>query len=393
MSRARARVVVCAGGGGVGKTTSSAALGLALARLGARTLVVTIDPARRLADALGVELGNEVQVVRVDDRTDDRLMALMPDPVRATRLFMEYLFVGKPEALERMVRNNIFLTLEDKLAGMSELVAMTLVIRALEEQEIDVVIVDTAPSRYALDFLTFPTRLSELLDGRAVRWLASLADHAGDKKRSRFGVLGWGKRRVEKAIGWVLGESLLGDLAGFFAEISLVRKRFAALAAELDRILTGRRSRYVLVAAPTGAARADVEFLLARLERMGQTAAAVVLNRSELTDAKWMTLLSKSEERITDALAEALSKLAAERRARVTAATTFGARLARVHPRLHQVRLPLVEAIAPIDIVRALSEHFEPHITGLTGFVPVKPTVDLPSGVQRPPEPPSSVDS
>ena len=238
-----------------------------------------------------------------------------------------------------------------------------------------------------MDFLTFPTRLAELLDGRAVRWLASLAERADDKKRSRRSVFGWGKRRVEKAIGWVLGESLLGDLAGFFAEISLVRRRFAALATELDQILMGRRSRYVLVAAPTGAARADVEFLLSRLERMGQKAAAVVLNRSELADAKWMALLLKSEDRLTDALASALSKLNDERRARVSAATSFGAHLARVHPRLHQVRLPLVEAIAPVDIVRSLSEHFEPHITGLTGFVPVTSPVDLPSGVQRPPEP------
>ena len=100
------RVLVCAGGGGVGKTSTSAAIALAAARRGERVLVVTIDPARRLADALGVALGPSVQAVETSEQSagaSGELLALMPDPRQSMRTFVEYLFAGRPKALERVV--------------------------------------------------------------------------------------------------------------------------------------------------------------------------------------------------------------------------------------------------------------------------------------------------
>ncbi|OIP41849.1 MAG: hypothetical protein AUK47_05710 [Deltaproteobacteria bacterium CG2_30_63_29] len=362
-------VLVCAGGGGVGKTTSAAALALALARTGWRTLVVTIDPARRLADAMGVELGNGVQIVRIDPRTDDRLLALMPEPAGATRIFMEYLFEEEPEALARLLSNQLFLTLEDKLVGMSELVAMSLVLRAIETSNLDVVVVDTAPSRYALDFLTYPTRLSSLLEGRAVKWLGNLASRAEgeDTRASRFS--SWGRRRVEAAIGAVLGVSLVRDTTHLFAEISLVRKRFADIAAQLGKLLLGKGARYLLVAAPTGAAQADVEFLLERIESLHKPPLAVLLNRSDLKSQEWSRVLRNAPES-TPAILDALMHLEAERESRLAAASAFATHLAVDHVGLLRIPLPLVEAVEPVDIVSALADELEPFLTQLTGLKP-----------------------
>jgi len=360
-------VTVCAGGGGVGKTTSSAALSMALARNGARTLVVTIDPARRLAGAMGISLGNEVQAVEVDPGSRDRLYALMPDPVRASRIFMEYLFAEEPESLQRLLDNGLFLTLEDKLVGMIELVAMTIVMKAIDEMEIDAVVVDTAPSRYALDFLTYPARLSSLLDGRAVKWLSALADRADENKKSRFSFGRLGRKSVEVALGKVLGESLVTDTTGVFAEIGRVRTRFAGIADRLGELLLGRHSRHLLVAAPTGAAQADVEFLLKRLQVMKQRATAVLLNRSDLETAEWTRILRTAAD-VPDPVRDALIQLEDERSARIEAAETFARGLQSDHPKVQQLRLPLVEANDPVMIVQRLAKELEPHVTALTGF-------------------------
>src|SRR5689334_1172100 len=141
-------VVVCAGGGGVGKTTTSAAIALALAWKGSRTLIVTVDPARRLADAMGTPIGTEVSRVALQDDVPGRLYALMPEPRRAVRLLMEHLFVDEPAALARLLAIPAFQMVEDALAGIHELVSVILVARAVEEYSLDHVIVDTAPSRY-----------------------------------------------------------------------------------------------------------------------------------------------------------------------------------------------------------------------------------------------------
>ncbi len=162
------RVVVCAGGGGVGKTTSSAALSMAAARRGDRVLIVTIDPARRLADALGVSLDSHVHRVELPAASKGELYALMPDPRNAMRMFVQLLFPNDLEALQRVLKNRMYQVMEDAVPGNHELVAVTLVTRHMSEKPLDLIVIDTAPSRNALDFVTYPKRLAELLGGRAM---------------------------------------------------------------------------------------------------------------------------------------------------------------------------------------------------------------------------------
>jgi anion-transporting ArsA/GET3 family ATPase len=171
------RVIVCAGGGGVGKTTTSAALAVALARDGARVLVVTIDPARRLAGAMGVAISDVATPVPLVGAKGS-LHALMPDPRRSMRTFLEHLFAGHPAGRERLLSNRLYQGLADAAAGVHELVAMNLVAHASVGGAFEVIVIDTAPSRHAIDFVTYPGRLAALLSGRPVGWLAGLAQRA-----------------------------------------------------------------------------------------------------------------------------------------------------------------------------------------------------------------------
>jgi anion-transporting ArsA/GET3 family ATPase len=355
------RVIVCAGGGGVGKTTTSAAIALASARTGRSTLIVTIDPARRLAGAMGVKITDEVTRVSIPE-AGGRLAALMPDPRRSMRTLIEQLFETEPEAKARVLKNRIYVGLADAAAGVHELVAMNLVARASSKGEFEVVVIDTAPSRHAIDFVTYPGRLTALLGGRAVTWLSGLAQRAsqGEAPPAR-GVLSWGASRIEGLLARVTGPNLVGDTANLFGDLALIRELFVALTERASNLLLGERTAYALVVAPTSAARDDALFLAKRLEKLGRSVRAIVMNRADRGPASFVEELTSAED-VPVAVAEAVSLLEAERASRSAAAAAFSADLGRRLPGVPIVRLPLVETPAPERIVATLSREVEEYL-------------------------------
>lgn len=355
------QVVVCAGGGGVGKTTTSAALAVALARAGARTLIVTIDPARRLAGAMGVAISDRVTPVPMA-ATGDRLFALMPDPRRSLATFVEDLFAHEPDARARLLSNRLYIGLSDAAAGVHELVAMNLVARASAEGRFDVVVIDTAPSRHAIDFVTYPGRLAALLGGRTVGWLAGLAQRAGGAVAAPSGGLfSWGAGRVEEVLARVTGPNLVRDTAALFGELSTVRERFVELTHHASELLLGERAAYVLVAAPTAAARDDVLYLSKRLHKLGRVPRALVLNRAD-THAPLFVRALQGAGRLSPSIAEALAALESERSHRTLAATTLERELGSALMSAPVIRLPYVEASAPDAIVMALCASLTPQL-------------------------------
>jgi anion-transporting ArsA/GET3 family ATPase len=358
------RVLVCAGGGGVGKTTTSAALALALARRKKKTLVVTVDPARRLADAIGVPIGTTVREARVDARADGYLYALMPDPQGAVRGFIEFLFAGEDAARARVFANPLYGILEGAIAGVHELMSVMLVARAVDEQAFDHVVIDTAPSRHALDLVTYPGRLAALLEGRAMGWIGGLAQRATSGKSTGGGVLSWGKRRVEDALAKAIGARLIGDIAQIFADLSIVRVRFSQVAREAEQILFGEATRFALVAAPTGAARADVLYLARRLEKFGRRPSALVLNRADLTELGFARAL-RSDANLSAPMRAALAQLEVERMARTAAGDALAAELARRFPDLPLVRLPAVNDRSSAEIVKSLASELDASLAAL----------------------------
>ncbi|MGF1466006.1 MAG: ArsA family ATPase [Sandaracinaceae bacterium] len=366
------RTIVCAGGGGVGKTTTSAALGVALARRGARTLVVTVDPARRLASAMGIDIDADVHPAHVEAAVEGNLFALMPEPRRSTGTFIDLLFDDQPEAKERMLANRVYMLLADAAAGMHEVVSVMLVAKAIQERAYDYLIIDTAPSRQGLDFVAYPGRLASLYEGRAVGWLASLArrsegnEDEEDVRDSGGGLLAIGRRRVEALFGRLVSPRVLRELAGLFAELLLVKDRFARLARVAEDLLLGEQTRYLLVAAPSGSAAADVRFLAKRLKRLGHQPTALVLNRADQGSPAWIEGLGDGDE-LPEALRGALATVAEEFDIRRQAGDDLASGLRKDLPGVPAVRLPTLEARDPSRIVRGLATLLGDHLPLLAG--------------------------
>lgn len=353
MATAAPQVIVCAGGGGVGKTTTSAALALALSATPGeskrRVLVVTVDPARRLADALGCASSEPTQQwVEVDGHP---LRVLMPKPEDAMQTFAEAVFAGSPEAMARFQRNPIYASLASALGGIQEFVALVTIVQALDEGY-DAVVVDTAPSRHALDFLRYPERLATLLESRAMGWLSGLAERVHGRGGRRAKLVDWGRRRVEGALALLLDPSIVKELAALFTELASERGRVVALAHRAKALLLGPSASFVLVGAPTQTSVADLAYLAQQLGELGATPKLIVLNRAEREPEAWLTESDASWSAAEKRVQRALRQEADER---VSAGNASEAALRERHIEAPVVRLPEADLKAPVDVVRALS--------------------------------------
>jgi len=279
------RALVCVGCGGVGKTTVAAALGLEAARRGRRVLVLTIDPARRLADALGVkDLGNEPRELpedalrRLGVAGEGRLSAMMLD-MKRTFDDLVTRFAEGPEARERILQNRIYQHASDALAGSAEYSAMEKVYEMVRTGGFDLVVVDTPPAQHALEFLEAPQRLLEFLDSRLVQVLIHPAFAAG---RFGFRVFQRGTQRVLRLIERVSGFGFLEDVSEFLLAFEHMSEGFRERARRVRGLLLGPDTSFVLVAGPAEQSVHQAEDFLARLEDTGVRLSGVLLNRVRL---------------------------------------------------------------------------------------------------------------
>ena len=351
-------VIVTVGGGGVGKTTTSAALALALADSGLRTLVVTIDPARRLAGVLGVAVGAEVTDVARGDGAA-RLAALMPDARGSMRAFIDDLFIHEAEAKSHLLNNRLFQALSDSVAGVHELVAMSLVASAAESDRFDVIVIDTAPSRNALDFVTYPGRLAALLGGKTTAWFAGIAERAARPgEQPRGGLLAWGASRVEALLARVTGPHLLSDTASLFGDLAHVRTRFVERTRHASDLLLGPKTAYVVVTAPTPAAIEDAIFLDERLRKLHREPVAFVMNRADPEDATQSPaalLRTLRDAATSEDLRVVLDALEGEREGRARLADQHAHVLSRGLRGRPLLRLPLFESTSPAEVARRIA--------------------------------------
>ena len=282
---AKCRILVCAGCGGVGKTTVAAALALEAARRGRQVLVLTIDPARRLADALGVgALGNQPQPLPRAALTaqgvpdEGGLSALMLDMKRTFDDLVER-FAESDEARERILRNPIYQHASDALAGSVEYSAMEKVFELHERGEFDLIVVDTPPAQHALDFLEAPQRLLEFLDSRIVQVLIHPAFAAG---RFGFRLFHRSTRRVLQLVERVSGIGFLEDLSEFLLAFEGMAEGFRQRARQVRGLLMGPEASFALVVGPDRESVAQAVDFLDRLEGFGVPLRAVLVNRMRL---------------------------------------------------------------------------------------------------------------
>lgn len=275
------RVLVCAGPGGVGKTTTAAALALQAARSGKRTLVMTIDPAKRLANSLGLrELGHEIQQVPGDMLAASgplaeggRLDAMMLDQKRAFDEIVSR-YASDPEAVKRILANPVYAQISGSLTGSQEYAAMSKVDELVRESDYQLIVVDTPPTAHALDFLDAPQKLTAAIDSPAIDWFRKLRG----QKVSRS-VIGRTGSYILSRLSRFVGSRFLDDLAVFFTEFNDILGGFRQRAEETFSLLRQPMVGFVLVASPEAMAIRETLFFHQRLVGAAMPFAAFVVNR------------------------------------------------------------------------------------------------------------------
>lgn len=267
------RMTIVVGAGGVGKTTVAAALAARRAEAGERTLVMTFDPSMRLKDTLGIDEGAAAAPVQVRDR----LWASLLDPKRTFDALIAR-YAPDDEARRRIENNRYYRDLSGELAGILEYMAVEKLFEVREEGGFDRIVLDTPPTRQALDFLEAPERIVGFLDS-GVAQLAGREwfDEAGRLKAGkRFGPLG---RGLEKWLDHVVGLQLLRDVAEFFQAFGPLFAGFRERAEQVGELLRDEATRFVLVAGPGEERIPDAMFFARQLAEASYRLDSVVVNR------------------------------------------------------------------------------------------------------------------
>ncbi|MCW2525923.1 MAG: putative anion-transporting ATPase [Pseudonocardiales bacterium] len=286
IANAATKVIVTCGSGGVGKTTTAAAIGLRAAEAGRCVVVLTIDPARRLAQSLGLsELDNVPREVKgIDTAAGGRLFAMMLD---MKRTFDEVVAAhSTPDRTEAIFANPFYQSLSSSFSGTQEYMAMEKLSQlraAMEpvgdappEAEWDLIVVDTPPSRSALDFLDAPKRLGRFLDGRMIRLLAAPAKAGG---RAYLKVVTASFSVFTKILNKILGNDLLADVASFVSSLETMFGGFRERAEQTYLLLKAPGTAFVVVASPEPDALREASFFVERLSEEQMPLAGLVVNR------------------------------------------------------------------------------------------------------------------
>jgi anion-transporting ArsA/GET3 family ATPase len=265
-------VIVCCGSGGVGKTTAAAAVAVAAADRGRRACVVTIDPAKRLADALGLDaLTNEPSRVAGAGRDGGELWAMMLD---TTATFDDVVrrHAATPEQAETILANRIYRNISGSLSGTQEYMAMEKLHDLHADGRFDLVIVDTPPTRNALDFLDAPRRLTRFLDHKLFRLLTMPA-------RSYLRAVAIAAQAFLRAITRVVGGEVVADVLAFFTAFEGMEEGFRERAKAVYDLLEDPNTAFVLVASPRRDAVDEALFFAEKLGEANITVQALVVNR------------------------------------------------------------------------------------------------------------------
>ncbi|KUN09880.1 anion-transporting ATPase [Streptomyces yokosukanensis] len=294
----KTRIVVCCGSGGVGKTTTAAALGLRAAERGRKVVVLTIDPARRLAQSMGIDSLDNVprRVKGTEDqgeasggdaaeggggrRAGGELHAMMLDMKRTFDEVVEA--HADPERAAAILANPFYQSLSAGFAGTQEYMAMEKLGQLRAKDEWDLIVVDTPPSRSALDFLDAPKRLGSFLDGRLIRLLTAPAKLGG---RAGMAFLNVGMSMMTGTLGKLLGGQLLKDVQTFVAAMDTTFGGFRTRADATYKLLQAPGTAFLVVAAPERDALREAAYFVERLAAEEMPLVGLVLNRVHGSDA------------------------------------------------------------------------------------------------------------
>ncbi len=270
----RSRVVICCGSGGVGKTTTAAVVALHAARRGRRAVVVTIDPARRLADALGLDgLTNDPARIDLGAQPTGELWAMMLD-TKATFDGLVKRYSADPEQADRILGNGFYRNISGALSGTQEYMASEKLYELAVEGDWDLVVVDTPPTRNALDFIDAPQRLAHFLDHPLYRVLMT-------PTRGMVKAVNVATQAVTRSIAKVVGAEVIGDAIAFFAAFEGMESGFAQRAERVHALLAAPDTAFVLVASPNADTVDEATYFANELAGHDIAVQALIVNRMQ----------------------------------------------------------------------------------------------------------------
>jgi anion-transporting ArsA/GET3 family ATPase len=354
-----ARIIVCTGSGGVGKTTTAAALALRAAERGRSVVVLTIDPARRLAQSMGLtELDNTPRHVEgVDESEGGQLDAMMLD---MKRTFDDIVIAhSTPDRAEKILTNPFYQSLSSSFSGTQEYMAMEKLGQLKETGQWELVVVDTPPTRSALDFLDAPQSLARFLDGKLLRLLVAPAKAGG---RAYMKVLSAGFLTFARMFTKIIGAQTLQEVSQFVAALETMFGGFRQRSEETYRLLAAPGTSFVVVSAPEPAALREASYFVDRLAKDRMPLAGLVLNRvtrsaaPQLPSERALAAAEELESSQADPLAAAVLRIHAERAGLATRQRRLAERFTRAHPDVPQAEITaLAGDVHDLDGLRAVA--------------------------------------
>jgi anion-transporting ArsA/GET3 family ATPase len=362
----RTRIIVCCGSGGVGKTTTAAAVGLRAAERGRHVVVLTVDPARRLAQSMGLSsLDNTPRLVAgvqggEDGEAGGSMHAMMLDMKRTFDEIVEQ--HADPDRAAQILANPFYQSLSSSFAGTQEYMAMEKLGQLRRAQEWDLIVVDTPPSRSALDFLDAPQRLSRFLDGKLLRLLTAPAKVGG---RAYLRVLNAGFGMVTGVLTKILGTQVLRDVQTFVAALDTMFGGFRERAEYTYQLLRAPGTSFLVVAAPEPDALREASYFVERLAQERMPLAGLLLNRvqtapaSRLSAARSQAAAETLQGAGSHPLAVTALRLHAERMQQVSAQHRLAEHFTAAHPLVPVAEIPaLAQDVHDLNGLRAIGQAF-----------------------------------
>jgi anion-transporting ArsA/GET3 family ATPase len=268
-----AKVIVCVGSGGVGKTTVASAIAFRGAQLGKKVLVLTVDPSRRLKSTMGLEGRDDAEISHPSIKG-----SLHASIIDAKKVFDEFVMrASKEDRAQKILKNKLYIQLSTTLSGSQEFTALEKLYSAYESGLYDLIVLDTPPTKHAIDFLQAPQKLSSLFNEKVAQWFR---DPEGQERGLFKTILQTGTRQVLKALEALTGSEFMGELTDFFKSIQKWQGQLEARIAASHSLLISRGTHFVLVTSFDEAKLKEAEFFSREIRKSGYQLSTVLINRA-----------------------------------------------------------------------------------------------------------------
>lgn len=269
----KAQVIVCVGSGGVGKTTVASALALRAAQMGRKVLVLTVDPARRLKSTMGLEDKDESEITHASIQG-----SLHASVIDAKKIFDDFVLKAseKEERVKRILNNKLYIQLSTTLSGSQEFTALEKLYSSYESGNYDLIVLDTPPTKHAIDFLEAPQKLSHLFSEKIAKWFRET-----EENQSFFrAILKAGTTQVLKALELLTGAEFMTELRDFFRAIQQWQGHLEKRIAETQKLLLAPKTHFVLVTSFDEAKLKEAEFFSRQIHQGGYRLSGLLINRA-----------------------------------------------------------------------------------------------------------------